>query len=191
MPKLDLSLIAHELDSSERHFITREYGAKIYPFLRDCLASTAEEEALVLTFPPNQLLDVSFADETIIRLGKELLEDKYGQKGILLKGMTPDSIENTEAAIHYQRLHLAFLSLLSDEKWGIIGQVETALASTLNIVNIHGQLTAPELASQLNIAINTASNRLKRLFDLHLVRRQHTISESGLTYIYSFWRWNV
>lgn len=190
MPQLDFSQLAHDLDTSERLLITREYGAKVYPYMLDWLRKTTEEFPLVLAFPENQLMDVSFADETIIRLGKELLDNQHGQRGILLRGMTPDSIENIEAAIHFQRLRLAFLSIRIDDDWDVVGPLETALSSTLGLVQANGELTAPELADKLNIAINTASNRLKRLFDLHLVRRQHTIGDTGLTYVYSFWKWD-
>ena len=52
-----------------------------------------------------------------------------------------------------------------------------------------GRLTAPELADMLKLAINSASNRLKRLWVQRLVRRDYEISESGLQYIYYCWTW--
>ena len=49
------------------------------------------------------------------------------------------------------------------------------------------QLTAPALCDMLDLAINTASNRLKRLFDRRLVRREYEVSNRGLQYYYFFW----
>lgn len=51
------------------------------------------------------------------------------------------------------------------------------------------QMTAPELSNRLGSAVNTASNRLKRLYDGRLIRRVHERTEKGLQYIYHFWRW--
>ncbi len=50
-------------------------------------------------------------------------------------------------------------------------------------------LTAPELAAERDIALNSANNRLKRLYDQHLIQREHEVSEKGLIYIYQFWQW--
>jgi predicted transcriptional regulator len=50
-------------------------------------------------------------------------------------------------------------------------------------------MTAPELARQLNLAVNTASTRLKRLHTLHLLWREYEVSPKGLEYTYHFWNW--
>ena len=70
-----------------------------------------------------------------------------------------------------------------------IGHLEPSLQETLDIVHAHGKLTAPQLADMVGLAINSASNRLKRLYDQRLVRREYEISERGLQYIYHFWQW--
>jgi predicted transcriptional regulator len=41
----------------------------------------------------------------------------------------------------------------------------------------------------MGLAINTASNRLKRLYDRRLVRREYEVSAKGLQYYYYFWQW--
>ena len=58
---------------------------------------------------------------------------------------------------------------------------------TLNLLHEKGHLTALELVKQLGLAINTASTRLKRLYDLRLIGRNFEITEKGLQYIYYFW----
>jgi len=186
-----MARLAQQVGFSERHFITRENGSKAYPAIQDQLLGTAEYEPTILTFPPDQLVDVSFADETIIRLGMELLEGQYGERGILLEGLSDDSVENIEAAIRYQGFKVAFLGVVPDGAWKVIGPLEKSLVETLYIAAEERQLTAPKLADRLQVAINTASNRLKRLFDLHLIWREHSISERGLVYIYHFWDWVV
>lgn len=171
-------------------FITRPVGEKAYEILREELKRVPEGEALVLLFPPNQLVDASFADETAVKLGQEILGGEYGDRAVLLEGLTRDSVKNVRAAISLQKLKLPLLAVERAGEWQVVGHLEEHLLDTLKLVGARGRLTAVELTSTLGLAINTASTRLKRLHNLHLVRREHEVSDKGLQYIYYFWRWD-
>ena len=185
----DMSLLGSELGLTERFFLTRENGEQAYPLLEARLHEVSEGQPLVLVFPLGQLMDSSFADETVVRLGEEITAGKFGERCILLEDLTADSIDNISAAISLRRLKLAFLAVGPSGAWQLIGQLEPSLQETLEIVAKRSRLTAPKLADLKKLAINSASNRLKRLYDQRLVRREHEISEKGLQYIYYFWRW--
>jgi hypothetical protein len=172
-------------------YILRDKGREAYPYLREILEEMPEGQPLVLAFPTDQLVDASFADESIVRLGQELIGGELGERCLLLEGLTEDSIHNVEAAIHLQNLKLAFLAVEPSSKWRTIGHLEPSLQQTLEILARRGRLTTTELADLLDLAVNTASNRLKRLCDQRLVRREHEISETGLQYIYYFWSWTA
>lgn len=189
MTYYSMSQLAIEIGGSDRYFVTREKGGLAYQRIRDSLMAAPEGQALVLEFPSAQLMDVSFADETIIRLGQEILAADFGQRCLLLKGLSADSIKNIEAALRLQRLKLAFLHVGPGRTWQIVGPLERSLKETVDIVARRVHLTAPELADLLGLAVNTASNRLKRLSDQHLLRREFEVSEKGLQYIYHFWQW--
>jgi len=175
----------------DRLFLLRDKGGEAYPLLRALLEEIPEGQPLVLVFPANQLVDASFADESIVRLGRELVDGEFGQRCLLLEGLTEDSVHNIEAAIHLQNLKLAFLAVESSGEWRTIGHLEPSLQEVLEILARRDRLTTVELADLLNLAVNTASNRLKRLYDQRLVRREHEISETGLQYIYYFWSWTA
>lgn len=189
MKRYEMRQLAQVLGLQDRYFLTRETGEEAYELLRDQLEAVPDGEPLVLRFPANQVMDASFADETIIRLGEELRDGRYGKRCLLLEGLTPDSITNIKAAIELDRTKVAFLVIEFDEAWEVIGSLAASLRETLNLVAEHGPITAPDLAKILNVAVNTASTRLKRLYDQRLIRREHEISEEGLQYIYSFWQW--
>lgn len=187
----DMAMLCSELDLTEPFFLTREKGEQAYQHLKAYLHETAEGQPTLLAFPPEQLVDASFADESIIRLGEEIVGDGLGERCILLQGLTDDSIKNIEAVISLRNLKLAFLAVDSNGAWKCIGHLEPSLRKTLEVVADRGHLTAPELAKLTNLAINSASNRLKRLYDQRLVRREYEVSEKGLQYIYRFWQWTV
>lgn len=181
--------LSAELGLQPGFFLTRENGERAYPLLRTRLEQVSEGRGLVLIFPPGQLIDASFADETIVRLGEELTNDKLGDRAILLQDLTEDSIKNIEAVIGFRRLKLGFLAVEADGKWKCIGHLDPTLFEVLELLSRRDHLTAPELAEMLGLEINTASNRLKRLYDRCLVRREYEVSAKGLQYYYFFWKW--
>ena len=178
-----------EIGISDGLFILREQGERAFTRLRALFQEVPDGQPLVLRFPPDQLIDASFADESILRLAAEVIEGQHGNRSILLGGLSENSIHNIEAAIHFQGLKLAFLVIEPGRGWRFIGHLEANLKDTLQIVAQHTRITAPELSSLLGVAINTASNRLKRLFDRRLVRRTYEITAKGLQYVYHFWEW--
>lgn len=189
MKRYDMALLTSKLGLRKRLFLTRENGEQSYTLLKTHLREVAEGQPLVLVFPLGQLIDSSFADETILRLGEEINAGRYGERCILLEKLTSDSTDNINAAISLRGLKLAFLAVERSGVWRLVGRLEPSLQETLKLVDERGHLTASELAELKELAINSASNRLRRLYDQGLVRRRHEISETGLQYIYYFWEW--
>ncbi|RAM50018.1 MAG: hypothetical protein C6Y22_19710 [Hapalosiphonaceae cyanobacterium JJU2] len=191
MERQDMATLGRDLGISERLFLTRQHGEQAYQVLKARLQALNEGQALILLFPPDQLIDASFADETIVRLGEKIASGDFGERSILLENLTEDSIINLNSIIKFRQLKLAFLVIESDGTWQCIGQLEPSLQETLELLSHRNRLTAPELGDILQLAVNTASNRLKRLYNLHLVRREYEITNQGLQYIYHFWQWKT
>lgn len=189
MQNYNMAELSAELGSQPGFFLTRENGERAYSLLRTRLEQIPDRQGLLLIFPPEQLVDASFADETIVRLGEELTDNQLGDRVLLLLGLTEDSIKNIEAVIGFRRLKLGFLVVERNDRWRCIGQLDPSLLEVLKLLAERDHLTAPELAEMLNLAINTASNRLKRLYDRRLVRREYEVSAKGLQYFYFFWEW--
>ncbi len=189
MKSYDMAELSVELGLHEHFYLTRENGERAYLLLRGHLEQLPSGQGLLLTFPRDQLIDASFADETIIRLGEELMAGQFGDSALLLQGLTEDSIKNIEAVIGFRRLKLGFLAVEANGKWKCIGQLDPTLKEVLELLANRDQLTAPQLTNLLNLAINTASNRLKRLYDRRLIRREYEVSSKGLQYFYYFWQW--
>ncbi len=189
MTQFEMNQLTVDLGLPNRFFVTRDKGEIAFIKLVEQLQALPEEESLILQFPPNQIMDVSFADETVIRLGQAIVNGEYGRRRLLLAQLTQDSIDNINAAIRLQRLKLAFLAIGTGGQWELVGHLEESLQVVLTMLSKRQSLTAPELAEELDLALNSANNRLKRLFDQHLIQRKYEVSEKGLIYIYRFWYW--
>ena len=189
--KYDMTALARQIGiTKEEYFLTRDKGELAYGLIKQQLEETPEGQALVLVFPPNQLVDSSFADESAVRLGEEVLAGIYGERCILFENLTEDSVKNLEGVLSLRGIKMPLLRVEERGGWNLMGNLEESLLNTLKLVHRREYLTASDLALQLKMAVNTASTRLKRLHNLHLVRREHEISEAGLQYLYYFWEWN-
>jgi hypothetical protein len=187
--RYDMAKLARQIGVRGQNFLTRDKGEKAYGLIREQLLATPEGEPLVLVFPLAQLIDSSFADESAVRLGEEIKRGEHGERCVLFEGLTADSVKNFEGVLSLRGIKLPLLAVETTGGWRVLGALEDSLVETLNLVHEHGRLTASDLVSQLGMAVNTASTRLKRLHNLHLVRREYEVSERGLQYIYYFWRW--
>jgi hypothetical protein len=188
--RYDMKRLARQIGIKGQNFLTRDMGERAYELLKEELQATPEGQPVVLVFPPEQLVDSSFADESAVRLGEEILKGTFGERCILLEGLTDDSIKNFEGVLRLRGIKLPILSVDAKGRWKVLGSLEDNLIETLNILYRQRRLTASDLVSQLGLAVNTASTRLKRLHNLHLLRRESEVSERGLQYIYYFWEWN-
>jgi len=185
-----MAKLARQIGIKSQNFLTRDKGEMGYELLKAQLEATPDSQPLVLIFPKAQLVDSSFADESVIRIGEEILKGIYGERCILLEGLSDDSIKNFKAVLSLRGIKLPLLAVEATGEWQILGNLEDSLVETLNLVHRYGYLTASGLMSKIDMAVNTASTRLKRLHNLHLVRREYEVSEKGLQYLYYFWNWD-
>jgi hypothetical protein len=182
-----MAVLAQQIGIRGRHYLSRDKGESAYEVLKRQIEATREGESLVLVFPPEQLVDSSFADESIVRLGEQILKNVHGERGMILEGLTEDSITNFRAVLKLRGIRLPLLVIESTGEWRVLGNLERNLLETLQLVHRNRQMTAAHMVSQMGLAVNTASTRLKRLHNVHLVRREYEVSEKGLQYIYYWW----
>ncbi len=185
--RYDMTGLAEQIGIRGRHYLSREKGESAYELLKRQIEGTNEGESLVLVFPPKQLVDSSFADESIVRLGEQILKNVHGERSVILEGLTEDSITNFRAVLKLRGIKLPLLAIESTGEWRVLGHLERNLLETLKLVHRNQRLTASDMVSQVGLAVNTASTRLKRLHNVHLIRREYEVSEKGLQYIYYWW----
>lgn len=189
MGRINMYTLAEEINAPEGYLLTRPKGALAYPRLADKLTSMSEGESLFLDFADIPVVDVSFFDESIIRLLKEILDGKFENRRVVLENLTDDAITNINAAINVQKLRLSLISIDKRGDWKLLGHIEKSLMLVFEMIMERGSITAPQLADHLDIALNAANNRLKRLLGQRLIRRDYEVTDNGLLYTYHRWDW--
>jgi DNA-binding transcriptional ArsR family regulator len=176
--------------STGNFFIGQRDGERAYKALKSKLLETPEGYPLILKLPPSQLIDCAYAVSSLIRLGHEITKGVYGERCLLLEGLSESSMTNLSAAISWSKRRVVFLEIdLKGGGWRHVGPLGPDHLETLRLVARHGSMTAGVLAKKYRLQITAATNRLKRLYDLRLVRREGERTRNGWVYTYYFWQW--
>ena len=181
----------------------RPRGKQVQESLDATLRRLPPGGVLMLDFDGVEMMDYSFADEALGTIYSRMAAKEYPDRHLII-AMQNDELgeallENLEAALN--RREVAAIVLPRDEiavastreraaiveAWRVVGMLPVHLLETLRAVMERGQVTVRELADALKLDSATAcNNRIARLYQLHLVRREAAIvPEGGRQYSYS------
>jgi hypothetical protein len=192
------------------HLAMRPNGRRVQESLDAALRKLPPGGVLVVDFDGVEMMDYSFADEALGTLYSRMSAKEYPDRHLVLITREDDLgdalLENIEVALSRREVaalvlplkdETALESLLeqisesgdkrSASAWRIVGTLPQHLVDTLSEVMDKGCVTVRELASALQLDSATAcNNRIARLYQMHLVRREATIvPEGGRQYCYS------
>jgi len=163
----------------------RPVAKSIYYQVLNDIKKVSSGDIINCIFAGIEMCDVSFADEFIINLQKLVMS----VDNALLRIMDANDYvqENLEGALAIRnkkdRTKICLL-IFSNNNYTILGDIEKNLKETFSVIIANYQITAREIAQKYDIEINSASNRLKKLFDLCLLQRKESIDEMGRQHLY-------
>ncbi len=210
------SVVLQPMSSFGKHLAMRPHGRAVQQEIDSLLRSMPAESVLVIDFEGVEMMDYSFADEALGAIFSRLSAKEYPNRYIVLATGEGDLaealIENVEVALARREVAALVLpkegientnqaSTSAEKKsgampvvlkadageWRVAGTLPQHLIETLRAVMDRQQVTVRELADELQIDSATAcNNRIARLYQLRLVRREAAIvPEGGRQYFYS------
>jgi len=175
-------LLKEELQNGSSDLVTRQSGQVI----RDRIERDIEQEengtVISLDFSGIGIIDYSCADEIVAKLISRLLSGEYGNKYLLLTGLTENQKENIEVAL--ERKGLAVIVDKGEGVKALLGSLNNYLNETLKIIIQKGKLTAKEFSEVMKLEANTSGTRLLNLHKKRLVKRTDEIREGGRVWVY-------
>ncbi len=170
-------LMREEMLNGSNNLVTRETGAVIRERLERELIAETDPRVAFLDFSGVGVIDYSCADEVIAKLISRLLIGEYGDKFLVLEGLSSNQMENIAVAL--DRKKLAVLYLPEGGGWQVIGFLNNYLRKTLVSVMERGSITLRELAQEGGIGLNTGGTRLLNLYKKRLIWRSEELSKEG------------
>jgi hypothetical protein len=176
-------LMDEHLASGSSNLVTRETGR----FFREAIEARLEREpegtVVAMDFSHVGIIDFSCADEIISKLVARLQSLEYGDKYVVLQGLTPTHEENITVAL--ERKKLAVLVSRADGSWRLLGSLNPYLNEALQFVMRQKEITARDLADETQVEISLASTKLLNLFKARLVQRSsERLPDGGRQFIY-------
>jgi hypothetical protein len=168
---------------STSNLVTRETGRDIRESIEARLEREPEGTVVALDFSHVGIIDFSCADEVISKLVARLQGLEYGDKYVVLHGLTPTHEENIAVAL--ERKKLAVLTSRPDGSWRLLGSLNPYLNEALQFVMNQKEITARDLADETQVEISLASTKLLNLFKARLVQRSSDrLPDGGRQFIY-------
>lgn len=171
------------LGNGSKNLVTRETGRA----MRESIEARLEREpvgtVVALDFSQVSIIDFSCADEVVSKLIARLQAQEYGDKYVVLQGLTPTQEENITVAL--ERKKLPVLVSRPDGSWHLLGALNPYLYEALQFVMARKEVTARELADATRVEISLASTKLLNLYKARLVQRAgERLPDGGRQYMY-------
>jgi hypothetical protein len=179
----DFRDVMDEQTNGSSNLVTRETGRLVRESVESRLEREPEGTVIALDFSHVGIVDFSCADEIISKLIARLQGQEYGDKYVVLQGLTPTQEENIAVAL--ERKKLAVLVSRGNGAWELLGTLNPYLDEALRFVMARQEITARLLADETRVEISLASTKLLNLFKARLVQRASVrLPDGGRQYVY-------
>lgn len=187
--QLPVTEVTRAAGMSDDLLISRVNGRGFLACFREIVRGVPASTVTDLDFSAVTLMDASFADEVFGQLASERGHDGVGIGPIVLVSINADSCSNLEYALSSRPsreagLRNCVVPIGNDGQLQLVGKYEEHVRQSFHLLLRRKELTARDVAAELDLSIAAASTRLKTLFDLGLALRVETRDEQGRQYTY-------
>lgn len=171
-------------DFGGKLMVTRRTGRAVREALEEAFAELPKGGVLYVDTRGVELMDYSFADESLGILASRMASGEYGDRHLVLVEEDRDMLENVEASLVQRSLAMIRVDEIGAEP-AIVGRVPDHLVDTLQAIYDAGSITNAALAARLGLNHTACNNRATRLSKLGLIhRRTETAAPGGRQYTY-------
>jgi hypothetical protein len=175
-------LLKEELKNGSSDLVTRRSGQVMRERIEHDIQQEDERTVTSLDFTSIGIIDYSCADEIIAKLISRLLSGEYGDKYIILTGLSDNQKENIEVAL--ERKDLAVMSETRVGARLLLGNLNNYLKETLAFIEKNKRVTAKDFSDVMKLESNTSGTRLLNLHKKRLVKRTDEIRDGLRVWVY-------
>src|SRR3989344_3901194 len=169
MTQYDLyKFLKEELKNGSNDLVTRPTGQILRERIERDIGKEDDGAVIALDFSKIGIVDYSCADEIVAKVISRLLSGEYGDRYIVLSGLSENQRENIEVAL--ERKELAVMAEMRDKEKVLIGSLNKYLSDTLELILKKGNITAKELSEEMKLEPNASGMRLLNLYKKRLLK---------------------
>lgn len=162
--------VRYPLQPGMGFLIGREEGGCLKELICKELDQQEANTVLFLDFSAVKFVDVSCADELVVKVLARLQAGEFPDRFLVLAGLKPQHRENVEAALSVSG-KVVFVQ--TGEEWTTLGELISSYREALEVVNDMKLITARELFDAMHYeTINESSTKLSALYKLCLIGRE-------------------
>lgn len=187
--RLAITEITSVAGISDDLLISRVNGRRFLECFLQMLHDFPAFAVIDFDFADVTLMDASFADEVFGQLASERGYNRLETGPFVLTSLNPDSVTNLDYALSSRPsretgLRNCIVPVRIDGQLHLVGKYEEHVRQSFQLLLQRQELTARNVATELNLSIAAASTRLKALYDLGLALRTETRDEQGRQFTY-------
>jgi lipoate-protein ligase A len=188
MQHLTMAQLATQIGhTNSQRFRGRELGTRFYIALQQQISAIPRDDVIRFDLHSVGMMDVSFIDEVFGGIAEARGRGALDGAALLLVKADPLDVDDIARILAGRPAYVTGLRncvLPLEEASGIrlIGKTEDYIAATYADLEQQRKLTASEFAKWRDLALNTASTRLKALYDLGIALRQPQQTGRGFVY---------
>lgn len=182
---LEVLKISNQVDL-EDVLVSRPKAREMYKIALSQIGQLISDDVVYCDFLGITACSSSFADEFVLNIQKHILGVENTL--MIIKNVVSDVLYDINAALRLRNekdsLKLVLLSY-NNKEYNVEGnKLEPNLKEVFSMLKSSEQITARDIAQRLDIEINSASNRLKKLHVAHLALKREVNTETGLRHAY-------
>lgn len=179
--KLDVASLSKRVGLNDGVLVLRPTAKEMFEISKSEIGDLISDDLLVCDFQEIYDCSSSFVDEFVLTWQRVINKQKNTM--LILINTNEDVQYTVEAALNQRnRISNESLSLIAhiNDKFVIFGRkLEKNALQVFELMANGGHITAREVAESFNLELNSAGNRLKKLYDAHAVMRVEQSADVG------------
>lgn len=179
--KLDVASLSKRVGLNDGVLVLRPTAKEMFEISKSEIGDLISDDLLVCDFQEIYDCSSSFVDEFVLTWQRVINKQKNTM--LILINTNEDVQYTVEAALNQRnRISNESLSLIAhiNDKFVVFGRkLEKNALQVFELMANGGHVTAREVAKSFNLELNSAGNRLKKLYDAHAVMRVEQSADVG------------
>lgn len=181
MRKLDIASLSQQVDLLDGILVLRPIAKKMFELSQTALGGLVSDDIVICDLKGIIDCSSSFVDEFLLTWQRVICELKNTM--MILTNMSEDVQYTVESALNQRnRISNENLTLVvyANDHFEVLGnKLEKNTRQVFELVSDGKHISAREVADWFDLELNSAGNRLKKLYDAHAVIRIEQSADAG------------